>query len=212
MSSHATNGDEGDESGIEDDRLRLMFTCCHPALSREAQVGLTLRTLAGLTTAEIARAFLVPRETMSKRLVRARGKIEDARIPYRVPPAHQLPDRLVAVLAVIYALFNEGYGASAGAELIRRSLCTEAIRLARLLATLMPDEPEVLGLLSLLLQEAAQAYREALELAPTEAEQRFLRRRLAELADDRGAATAVMRPAPRSPSGPPAGRSTAAGP
>jgi RNA polymerase sigma-70 factor (ECF subfamily) len=143
--------DEGDQSGIEDDRLRLMFTCCHPALAPEAQVALTLRTLAGLTTTEIARAFLVPHETMAKRLVRAKRKIEDAGIPYRVPPAHQLPERLVPVLAVIYALFNEGYGASAGSELIRQSLCAEAIRLARLLADLMPDEPEALGLLSLLL-------------------------------------------------------------
>jgi RNA polymerase sigma-70 factor (ECF subfamily) len=148
--------DDGDESGIEDDRLRLMFTCCHPALAPEAQVALTLRTLAGLTTTEIARAFLVPQETMAKRLVRAKRKIEDAGIPYRVPPAHQLPDRLTPVLAVIYALFNEGYGASAGAELIRQNLCAEAIRLARLLAQLMPDEPEAFGLLSLMLLHDAR--------------------------------------------------------
>jgi RNA polymerase sigma-70 factor (ECF subfamily) len=133
-----------------------MFTCCHPALPIEAQVALTLRTLAGLTTAEIARAFLVPEETMAKRLVRAKRKIADAGIPYRVPPAHLLPDRLAAVLSVIYALFNEGYGASAGAELIRTGLCAEAIRLARLLARLMPDEPEALGLLSLLLLHDAR--------------------------------------------------------
>ena len=146
-----TEGTEEDLSGIGDDRLRLMFTCCHPALPVEAQVALTLRTLAGLTTPEIARAFLVPQETMAKRLTRAKHKIQDARIPYRVPPAHQLPERLRAVLAVIYALFNEGYGASSGDELIRRDLCAEAIRLGRLLAELMPDEPEALGLLSLML-------------------------------------------------------------
>jgi RNA polymerase sigma-70 factor (ECF subfamily) len=226
---------DGDESGIEDDRLRLMFTCCHPALSVEAQVALTLRSLAGLTTPEIARAFLVPHETMAKRLTRAKRKITEARIPYRVPAAHRLGERLRAVLAVIYALFNEGYGASAGDELIRKDLCAEAIRLGRLLAELMPDEPEALGLLSLMLLqdsrraarldpdgdlvtlenqnrslwdqaaiaeactvldravrlrrpgygEAATAYRRALELAPTDAERRFLRRRLSELSEDR---------------------------
>jgi RNA polymerase sigma-70 factor (ECF subfamily) len=151
---------EEDPSGIGDDRLRLMFTCCHPALPVEAQVALTLRTLAGLSTPEIARAFLVPQETMAKRLTRAKRKIQDARIPYRVPPAHQLPARLRAVLAVIYALFNEGYGASTGDALIRRELCAEAIRLGRLLAELMPDEPEALGLLSLmLLQDSRRAAR-----------------------------------------------------
>jgi RNA polymerase sigma-70 factor, ECF subfamily len=146
-----SQGTEEDPSGIGDDRLRLMFTCCHPALPVEAQVALTLRTLAGLTTPEIARAFLVPPETMAKRLTRAKRKIHEARIPYRVPPAHQLANRLRAVLAVIYALFNEGYGASSGDELIRRDLCAEAIRLGRLLVELMPDEPEALGLLSLML-------------------------------------------------------------
>ncbi len=151
---------DGDESGIEDDRLRLMFTCCHPALPVEAQVALTLRTLAGLTTPEIARAFLVTHETMAKRLTRAKRKIAEARIPYRVPAAHRLGERLRAVLAVIYALFNEGYGASAGDELIRKDLCAEAIRLGRLLAELMPDEPEALGLLSLmLLQDSRRAAR-----------------------------------------------------
>ena len=151
---------DGDDSGIDDDRLRLMFTCCHPALPIEAQVALTLRTLAGLTTPEIARAFLVPHETMAKRLTRAKRKITEARIPYRVPAAHRLGERLRAVLVVIYALFNEGYGASAGDELIRKDLCAEAIRLGRLLAELMPDEPEALGLLSLmLLQDSRRAAR-----------------------------------------------------
>jgi RNA polymerase sigma-70 factor, ECF subfamily len=155
-----TRGHEEDPSGIGDDRLRLMFTCCHPALPVEAQVALTLRTLAGLTTPEIARAFLVPHETMAKRLTRAKKKIAEARIPYRVPAPHRLQERLRAVLAVIYALFNEGYGASAGDELIRKELCAEAIRLGRLLAELMPDEPEALGLLSLmLLQDSRRAAR-----------------------------------------------------
>ncbi len=141
---------DDDDSGIRDDRLRLMFTCCHPALSLEARVALTLRTLAGLTTVEIARAFLVPEQTMAKRLVRAKNKIHDARIPYRVPPAHLLPERTAGVLAVLYLLFNEGYSASAGADLVRKGLCAEAIRLARALAQLMPDEPEALGLLALM--------------------------------------------------------------
>jgi RNA polymerase sigma-70 factor, ECF subfamily len=151
MTARAADGRDEDDSGIDDDRLRLMFTCCHPALPVEAQVALTLRTLAGLTTPEIARAFLVPHETMAKRLTRAKKKIVAARIPYRVPAAHRLQERLRAVLAVIYALFNEGYGASAGDELIRKDLCVEAIRLGRLLVELMPDEPEALGLLSLML-------------------------------------------------------------
>jgi len=147
---------QDNEDGIEDDRLRLIFTCCHPALPIEGQVALTLRTLCGLTTVEIARAFMVPTETMAKRLVRTRHKIQDAGIPYRVPPDHQLPERLRAVLAVLYGLFNEGYSASSGADLIRRNLCAEAIRLASLLAELMPDEPETLGLLSLLLLHDAR--------------------------------------------------------
>jgi RNA polymerase sigma-70 factor (ECF subfamily) len=142
---------EDDESGIVDDRLRLMFTCCHPALPLEGRVALTLRTLAGLTTAEIARAFFVPEATMAKRLVRAKGKIAHARIPYRVPPAHLLPERTGGVLAVLYLLFNEGYKASAGPDLVRIDLCREAIRLARVLCALMPDEPEAAGLLALML-------------------------------------------------------------
>ncbi len=145
-----------DDSGVSDDRLRLIFTCCHPALAMEAQVALTLRTLAGLTTAEIARAFLVSERTMSKRLVRAKGKIRHAGIPYRVPPAHLLPERTSAVLAVLYLLFNEGYAASAGAGLVRKDLSGEAIRLARTLAQLMPDEPEAEGLLALMLLHDAR--------------------------------------------------------
>jgi RNA polymerase sigma-70 factor (ECF subfamily) len=146
----------GDSSGVPDDRLRLMFTCCHPALAFESQVALTLRTLAGLTTAEIARAFLVPEQTMAKRLVRAKQKIRNAGIPYRVPPAHLLPERTTAVLGVLYLLFNEGYTASAGADLIRQGLCGEAIRLGRLVAAQMPDEPEAGGLLALLLLHDAR--------------------------------------------------------
>ena len=145
-----------DESGIGDDRLRLLFTCCHPALTLEAHVALTLRTLAGLTTAEIARAFLVPEATMAKRLVRAKDKIRTAGIPYRVPPAHLLAERTSGVLAVLYLLFNEGYSASAGADLLRGQLSAEAIRLARTLVALMPDEPEALGLLALLLLQDAR--------------------------------------------------------
>jgi RNA polymerase sigma-70 factor, ECF subfamily len=145
-----------DDSGVTDDRLRLMFTCCHPALPLEARVALTLRTLAGLTTAEIARAFLVPEATMAKRLTRAKRKIRDAGIPYRVPPAHLLPARTSGVLAVLYLLFNEGYSASAGDDIVRPGLTAEAIRLARLLATLMPDEPETTSLLALMLLHDAR--------------------------------------------------------
>ncbi|MEU3243735.1 RNA polymerase sigma factor [Streptomyces sp. NPDC006875] len=143
--------DHEEDGGVADDRLRLIFTCCHPALPIEARVALTLRTLAGLTTSEIARSFLVPEATMAQRLVRAKRKIRNAGIPYRVPPAHLLPERTTGVLGVVYLLFNEGYAATSGADLVRTGLCAEAIRLARVLALLMPDEPEVLGLLALLL-------------------------------------------------------------
>jgi RNA polymerase sigma-70 factor, ECF subfamily len=140
-----------EDSVIVDDRLRLIFTCCHPALAMQARVALTLRMLGGLSTAEVARAFLVSEPTMGKRIVRAKRKIADASIPYRVPPDHELQDRVRGVLTVVYLIFNEGYAATDGDRLVRGELCSEAIRLARLLAKLMPDDAETLGLLALML-------------------------------------------------------------
>jgi RNA polymerase sigma-70 factor (ECF subfamily) len=149
-----------DDGSVPDERLRLIFTCCHPALAMEARVALTLRTLTGLSTAEIARAFLVPEATMAKRLVRAKHKIANARIPYRIPPASALPERMPGVLAVLYLVFNEGYAASAGDDLIRRDLCDRAVALTQVLMELLPGEPEAKGLLALMLfHRARQASR-----------------------------------------------------
>ena len=149
-------GTSESDMGIADDRLRLIFTCCHPALAMDARVALTLRTLGGLTTPEIARAFLVPEPTLAQRLVRAKRKIRDAGIPYRVPPPELLPERLDGVLRVLYLVFNEGYAATSGDSLIRRELCTEAIRLARTVVSLLPNEPEAVGLLALMLLHDAR--------------------------------------------------------
>jgi RNA polymerase sigma-70 factor, ECF subfamily len=173
----ATGNGDGGDSAVHDDRLRLIFTCCHPFLSFEAQVALALRTLLGLTAAEIAHAFFVSEQTMTKRLVRARAKIREAQIPYRVPPDHLLPERTVAVLGALYLLFNEGYNATEGTDLIRADLCLEAIRLARLVSDLMPDEPESLGLLALmLLHEARRPGRSGADgmLVPLEDQDRAL--------------------------------------
>jgi RNA polymerase sigma-70 factor (ECF subfamily) len=184
VSSGEESGETGEPQNIEevtagvvhDDRLRLIFTCCHPALSLEAQVALTLRTLVGLTTAEIARAFLVPEPTMAQRLVRAKRKIRNAGIPYRVPPAPFLAQRTTAVLGVLYLLFNEGYSATSGADLVRNGLSAEALRLARLLSDMMPEDCEVAGLLALmLLHDARRNARldEAGDLVPLEEQDRM---------------------------------------
>ena len=153
----AASPEEAAMEHIPDERLKLIFTCCHPAIALEAQVALTLKTLGGLTTEEIASAFLVPKATMAQRIVRAKRKIAKAGIPYRVPPTELLPERVRAVLATLYLIFNEGYSASEGDQLVRRDLCGEAIRLGRVLALLMPNDPEVLGLLALMLLQHSRA-------------------------------------------------------
>ena len=197
----AAESEPVDAVGLSDDRLRLMFTCCHPALAEPAQMALALRTLCGLSTREIARAFLEPEATTAQRLVRARKKISEARIPYIVPSQEELPDRLAAVLAAIYLVFNEGYAATEGASLVRPDLCGEAIRLARLLARLLPDQPETLGLLALmLLHDARHETRAAAggELVPLEEQDRsrWDRAKIAEGLDALDRAIALHRRGP----------------
>jgi RNA polymerase sigma-70 factor, ECF subfamily len=198
---HAGTESSSEVGPVHDDRLRLIFTCCHPALAAEAQLALTMRLIAGLQTAEIARAFLVPEATVAQRLVRAKRKIRAAGIPYRVPRDAELPDRLPFVLAAVYLVFNEGYTASAGEDLIRSELCAEAIRLARLLAGLMPDEPEVRGLLALLLlTEARRPARTgpggSLVLLPDQDRSRWDRAMIAEGQDLVRACLRLGRPGP----------------